>query len=163
MSGILLLWVGRRGTPPWDALAREYEGRLERFVPFSAVRVRPAAGRRGDPARALAEEAAAVRRHLSRDDVLAVLDEGGRERTTEALAAWLEEYRHPGRRLVLVIGSDLGLDAGLKKEAREIVSLSKLTLPHQLARVLLLEQLYRCFDLLAGGPYHRGGGARSEV
>ena len=43
MSGILLLWVGRRGAPPWDALAAEYEGRLARLVPFSAVRVRPAA------------------------------------------------------------------------------------------------------------------------
>ncbi len=159
MSGVLLLWVGRRGGAPWEALAGDYEARLARLTAFATVRVRPAAGRRLDPARALAEEAAAVRRHLARDDVLAVLDERGRERTTEALAAWLEEYRRLGRRLVLLIGSDLGVDPGFKKEARELISLSRLTLPHPLARVLLLEQLYRCFDLLAGGPYHRGGGA----
>jgi 23S rRNA (pseudouridine1915-N3)-methyltransferase len=55
-----------------------------------------------------------------------------------------------------VIGSDLGVDSGLKSEADELFALSRLTLPHGLARLLLLEQLYRVCDLLAGGQYHRG-------
>ena len=55
-----------------------------------------------------------------------------------------------------MIGSDLGVDLSLKKQASELFALSRLTLPHALARVLLLEQLYRAIDLLAGGPYHRG-------
>ena len=76
-------------------------------------------------------------------------------RTTEALAAWLSERRRHGR-TVLVVGSDLGLDEGVKSAARELLALSRLTLPHQLARLVLLEQLYRACDLLAGGQYHRG-------
>jgi 23S rRNA (pseudouridine1915-N3)-methyltransferase len=56
---------------------------------------------------------------------------------------------------VFVIGSDLGLDGGLKAGAHERFALSRLTLPHALARVVLLEQLYRACDLLAGGQYHR--------
>jgi 23S rRNA (pseudouridine1915-N3)-methyltransferase len=83
------------------------------------------------------------------------MDEHGRERTTEELAAWLSRQRNLGR-TVFVIGSDLGVDLSLKKQASELFSLSRLTLPHALARVLLLEQLYRAGDLLAGGPYHRG-------
>jgi 23S rRNA (pseudouridine1915-N3)-methyltransferase len=57
---------------------------------------------------------------------------------------------------VFVIGSDLGLDSSLKNEADELFALSRMTLSHGLARLLLLEQLYRATDLLAGGQYHRG-------
>jgi 23S rRNA (pseudouridine1915-N3)-methyltransferase len=58
--------------------------------------------------------------------------------------------------MAFVIGSDLGLDGELKAAAQERLALSRLTLPHHLARLLLLEQLYRASDLLAGGQYHRG-------
>jgi 23S rRNA (pseudouridine1915-N3)-methyltransferase len=119
------------------------------------IRVRPAAGRGHDPARALALEGGEILRHLRDTDHVVALDEAGRERTTTALASWLEECRRRGR-LVLVIGSDLGLAASVKSRAAELLALSKLTLPHLMARVLLLEQLYRAADLLAGGAYHRG-------
>ncbi len=154
LSGVLLLWVGRRAPDPFEALADEFGARLARHLPFAAVRVRPASGRRGDPKRALAEEAAAVRNHLAPGDTVVALDEAGRERNTAELAAWLEARRRGGR-TVFVIGSDLGLDSGLKADAHELLALSRLTLPHALARVVLLEQLYRACDLLAGGQYHR--------
>ncbi len=154
LIGVLLLWVGRRAPEPFEALADEFGGRLARHLPFAAVRVRPASGRGADPKRALAEEADAIRRHLAAGDVVVALDEGGRERSTEELAAWLGERRQRGR-TVFVIGSDLGLDGSLKAAAHERLALSRLTLPHALARVVLLEQLYRACDLLAGGQYHR--------
>ncbi len=153
VSGVLLLWTGRRAAEPVEALAQEFSGRLERHLPFASVRLRPASGR-ADPQRALAAEADAVRRHLAPGDTLVVLDETGRERSSEELAAWLAARRRQGR-TVFVIGSDLGVDAGLKAAAHERLSLSRLTLPHALARVVLLEQLYRACDLLAGGQYHR--------
>jgi 23S rRNA (pseudouridine1915-N3)-methyltransferase len=154
VNGVLLLWVGRQAPEPFEALAREFGARLARHVPFATTRVRPASGRGHDPKRALAEEADAIRRHLAPGDTVVALDETGRERTTGELAAWLGERRGRGR-TVFVVGSDLGLDAGFKAGAHERLALSRLTLPHALARVVLLEQLYRACDLLAGGQYHR--------
>jgi 23S rRNA (pseudouridine1915-N3)-methyltransferase len=155
VNAVVVVWVGRRAPAAFETIAAEYAARLSRHLPFHEVRVRPAAGRQGDPRRALAEEAAAVRRHLLPGDTVAALDERGRERTTGELADWLEGRRRAGR-TVFVIGSDLGLDPDLKGEADETLALSRLTLPHALARVLLLEQLYRVADLRAGGQYHRG-------
>ncbi len=155
VNGVLVVWVGRRPPAPVEALAGEYAGRLARFVPFREVRVPPAEGRAGDPRRALAKERAAIARHLEAGDTVVALDERGRERTTDELARWLAARPGPGR-TVFVVGSDLGLDPELKGGAHELFALSRLTLPHHLARVLLLEQLYRACDLLAGGQYHRG-------
>ena len=155
MSEVVLIWVGRRAPEEWEALAGDYADRLVRRLTLTEIRVRPASGRRDDRRRALAGEAAAIRRHLRPADTVVALDEHGRERTTEELARWLAA-RLPLGRTVFLLGSDLGLDPSLKKEAAELLSLSRLTLPHALARVLLLEQLYRVCDLWAGGQYHRG-------
>jgi 23S rRNA (pseudouridine1915-N3)-methyltransferase len=155
MNGIVLLWVGRRAPEPYEALCREYARRLSRHVPFSEVRIQPAEGRSGDRRRALAREAEKIRRHLAPGDGVASLDERGRERTTEELARWLRD-RTSLKRVAFVIGSDLGLDSGLKDGADDLIALSRLTLPHHLVRLVLLEQLYRACDLLAGGQYHRG-------
>ena len=149
------MWVGRRAPEPYEALCREYSKRLNRHLPFSEVRVQPAEGRSGDPRRALAKEAEKIRRHLTPGDTVASLDERGRERTTEELARWLRD-RTSLKRVAFVIGSDLGLDAEFKAGANDLISLSRLTLPHSLVRLVLLEQLYRVCDLLAGGQYHRG-------
>ncbi|MGD1146561.1 MAG: 23S rRNA (pseudouridine(1915)-N(3))-methyltransferase RlmH [Thermoanaerobaculaceae bacterium] len=156
LSRVLLVWVGRRAPEPLEALTEVYARRVARFFPFSEVRVPPAEGRAGDPHRALAREAAAIRKHLEPSDTLVALDERGRERTTAELARWLDERSQTGR-TAFVIGSDLGLDEELKAAAQERLALSRLTLPHHLVRLLLLEQLYRASDLLAGGQYHRGG------
>ncbi len=154
MSGVLLLWVGRQAPAAWDQLAEEYRRRIARLAPISEVRVRPEAGRTGDPARALRREAARLREYLKQGDTLIVLDERGRQMTSEQLAGWLS-LRLAGGRVVLVIGSDLGTDEPLRREAREVWALSRLTLPHLLARVVVLEQLYRALDIIAGGGYHR--------
>ena len=154
MTAVLLLWVGRRAPEAVETLARDYAGRLSRHLPFLEFRIRPTVGR-GDPRRARAEEAAALRRHLRAGDVVVALDEHGRERSTAELSRWLARRRGGGR-IVFLIGSDLGLDPDLKGEAAETLALSRMTLPHALARVLLLEQLYRACDVLSGGQYHRG-------
>ena len=155
-AGVSVVWVGRRPAAPWEALAEEYATRIARFVPFEEVRVRPSSGRAHAGAQALAREAAAVLEHVSPGDALVALDEHGRQRTTLDFAGWLGRQRDAGRAVVFVVGSDLGLAEAIKVRAHERMSLSAMTLPHALARVLLLEQLYRAFDLLAGGRYHRG-------
>ncbi|MGE5236840.1 MAG: 23S rRNA (pseudouridine(1915)-N(3))-methyltransferase RlmH [Acidobacteriota bacterium] len=156
VTGLAVVWVGRRGSPAVEELAVGYRDRIVRFVPCVEIRIRPAAGRGGDPARAVAVEGVAIRSHLRPGDAVVALDERGRERTTEEFSTWLAT-RLPAGRVVFVIGSDLGLDGSVKTLARESFSLSRLTLPHQLARVVLLEQLYRSLDLASGGSYHRSG------
>lgn len=155
MRGLLLLWFGRRGSDAVEQLADDYRGRIARFLPIAEQRLRPAIGRGGDRAATLRREAAELRRHLSAGDQLIVLDEHGRQMTTAELSAFLGEATGRGR-VVFVVGSDLGLAEELRSEARLELALSRLTLPHHLARVVLLEQLYRALDLAAGGPYHRG-------
>lgn len=155
MRSALLLWVGKRADPAFESIAADYRTRIARQLAFEEVRVRPTPGRAGDPRRALAAEAAEIRHHLRPTDWIVALDERGRDRTTVELSGWLAE-RLEHERLVFVIGSDLGLAGEIKTAARELFALSRLTLPHQLARVLLLEQLYRALDLAAGGAYHRG-------
>ncbi len=156
MKGLLLLWFGRRGPDGVEQLAEEYRSRIARFLPIAERRLRPAVGQRADRAGTLEREAEQVRRHLCAGDQLVALDESGRQLTTTELSAFLQEAAGRGR-VVFAIGSDLGLAEGLRREARLELALSRLTLPHQLARVILLEQLYRALDLAAGGPYHRGG------
>ncbi len=154
MSPLLVIWVGKRGSRGVEELAAEYVSRISRHMPCSDLRLRPAAGRQ-DPRRALAAEAGAIRSHLRPDDTVVALAEEGPERTSRELASWLSRRRRRGR-TVFLIGSDLGLEPELKASAHERLALSRLTLPHQLARLVLLEQLYRACDLLAGGQYHRG-------
>ena len=85
---------------------------------------------------------------------MCALDREGRQRSSPELARWLEERRGQSRDLCFIIGGPLGLDAALLEEAAERLSLGAPTLPHQLARVVLLEQLFRAHKILAGEPYH---------
>ena len=154
MSGVVLLWVGRPAPRPWEELAEEYRRRIARHVALTEVRVRPGEGRAGDRARVLRTEAVRVREYLKAGDTLVVFDEVGRQLTSVQLGERLAARRAAGR-VVLVIGSDLGVDEQLRSEAAEVWALSRLTLPHQLARVLVLEQLYRAMEIATGGRYHR--------
>lgn len=154
MNGIVVLWTGRPAPRAVEEMAEEYAARIARLVPFREIRLRPEAGRDGDHARVRRREAARVREYLEPGDALLVLDERGRQLASEELSRRVTARLAVGR-LVLVVGSDLGVDDSLREEAAEVWALSRLTLPHLLARVVLLEQLYRGLDIAAGGRYHR--------
>lgn len=154
--GVLVLWTGKRAPAAWEELVEQYRKRVSRLVPCEDVRLRPATGRTGERGRVLSQEAAQLVGHLSPHDALVALDERGSELDSEGLAAWLGQ-RWLRTRVVLAVGSDLGLLPELVRRAELRLSLSRLTLPHALARLVLWEQLYRAADLLAGGGYHRGG------
>lgn len=150
---LLVVWTGRRRRDEWEALCADYRQRVERFVPVRdlVLRLQP-----GDGAERLAAEAAAVRQALPEPCRRVVLDRRGRALSSRDLAAWLgrtlEEWPHA---LAFVLGSDLGVDPGLVREADLTLSLGPLTLPHSLARLVLYEQLYRCLSLTSGMKYHR--------
>lgn len=151
-----LLYVGARPEPAWEALCALYRTRLQRFVTWQEKRLPLAPGRRHDPKGALAREAKAILQELSGNERMVALDERGREWSTGELAEFLRAHLPLGT-LVFVIGSDLGLHPEVLERASVRWSLSRLTLPHQLVRLVVLEQLYRALDLLAGGSYHRAG------
>ncbi len=132
---VTVLAVGRL-RPPYVDDAAHYLKMLGRYATVDVVELRE----EDDVARRVPERAFAV-----------LLDAGGRQMTSEGFAGWLEERRHEGRPLCFVVGGAFGLElprADLK------LSLGRMTLPHQLARVVLLEQLYRAHRILAGEPYH---------
>ena len=110
----------------------------------------------GEGAERLAAEAAALRRALPAPCRRVVLDRRGRSLTSPQLADWLQAQRDGWpHALGFLLGSDLGLDESLRGEADMALSLGPLTLPHQLARLVLYEQLYRALSLAAGMKYHR--------
>ncbi len=87
---------------------------------------------------------------------LVALDEGGKQGSSDRFANLLKRYEEgPQQGIVLVIGSDLGLHHSIRDQADEVVSLSPMTLPHLMARLVLWEQLFRTTDILGPGNYHR--------
>lgn len=135
----------------------EYAGRLEHHFPIEVIEVRDADRRRGGrPADWRAKEADALLRAAPAGAALVALDEQGAQLDSRGLAKWLGDQRDAGTRaLAFVIGGPDGLDARVREAAPTVWSLGRLTLPHELARLVLLEQLYRAATLLAGQPYHR--------
>jgi 23S rRNA (pseudouridine1915-N3)-methyltransferase len=152
-----VLWFGRPAASPYEDQVASYRKRVSQRWPAEDRAVRPVAGGRdADPARALAAEAELVARQLPEGWRVVAMDEGGRATSSEDFAHWLAELESGGvRGVVFVIGSDLGLDEALKARAHKRMSLSTMTLAHQLARVVLWEQLFRATHILGGGGYHR--------
>jgi 23S rRNA (pseudouridine1915-N3)-methyltransferase len=102
-----------------------------------------------------AKEAVKIREALPKGVHIIALDERGKDLSTQDLANQLSTWRQDGKDIALLIGGADGLDAELKKEAASMMRLSSMTLPHAMARVLLVEQLYRAWTILQGHPYHR--------
>lgn len=106
-------------------------------------------------ARAVSLEAQRIRERLRDDDITVALEVGGKPWSTEQLAQQAEGWRLAGRDVALLVGGPDGLLPALSASADQRWSLSPLTLPHPLVRVMLAEQLYRAWTLLVGHPYHR--------
>jgi len=151
-----LIAVGER-MPAWvaDGFA-EYKKRLSRELPLDLVEIRLGARGKGrDPARAIAEEGAAVRAALPKDAHVVALDGRGSVWSSEELAAELKRWRMQGRELAFLIGGPDGHAADVLTASHQRWSLGPLTLPHMLVRLVVAEQLYRAATMLAGHPYHR--------
>jgi 23S rRNA (pseudouridine1915-N3)-methyltransferase len=151
---IRLVVVGRPRGPLREAAA-DYEGRLARALRLEVVEVREEPLQRGTVAEVLAREAARIRPHVE-GLRLVCLDRAGDALASEALAELVRDLEEtPPQRTAFVIGGSAGIDPALLARADRRLSLGPLTLPHQLARVVLCEQLYRATTILRGEPYHR--------
>lgn len=133
-----------------------YLERLRRYALTEWVEVKPARIKKGRPQQEIlsAEGASIVKRLLPRDYLIA-LDRSGKALDSKGLAARIDELSFSHNRLTYVIGGPLGLSKDVLNRAREILSLSRLTLTHEMSRLLLLEQLYRAFTILNNEKYHK--------
>ncbi len=154
---ISIVAIGQRQSEWADAAVDDY---LSRFpsdykVELKALKAESRSGQTQDPDRARAAEAARIRSALPAGCAVVALDERGKDWTTQQLAQQLSRWRDASEPVAFVIGGPDGLDDTIKRDARLQLRLSSMTLPHALARVVLVEQIYRAWSILAGHPYHR--------
>jgi len=147
--------VGQR-MPDWAQTA--YDDYAKRFPPelrvdIKTVKTEPRGSKTLETL--LAAERARIEAQIPRGTRVVVLDERGTALTTKALAERLKAWQLEGDDVALVIGGPDGLEPAFRQAAHERIRLSDLTLPHALARVLLIEQLYRAWSVNANHPYHR--------
>jgi 23S rRNA (pseudouridine1915-N3)-methyltransferase len=141
------LSVGRDRSGLFEPAVQEYAGRLRKQhdVELVELKEQPSAEK----------EAAVVLQKCGPRDVLVCLDERGKILSSPELAVQLGRWRDEGRDVVFAIGGDEGHDAAVRERAQLVWSLSRLVMPHRLARVVVLEQVYRAFTILRGEPYHK--------
>ncbi len=139
-------WIGKTREAAIRSLGDEYLKRLQRYIATE--------GQEFVSEATLLKSADKPGRTRP---VLILLDSRGKQLSSEELAEVLRSHQECGtQELIFAIGPADGWSAGSRKHAQQLLSLGKLTLPHELARVVLLEQLYRGFTILAGHPYHSG-------
>jgi 23S rRNA (pseudouridine1915-N3)-methyltransferase len=153
---LIIAAVGTR-MPDWvDTAFAEYQKRMPREARIRLVEIKPEKREGGKTAQQMMQaEAARIEAALPKDCYRVVLDERGKQWTSVALAENLQRWLAAGRDTALIVGGADGLAAEIKTRADLAWSLSVLTLPHILVRVLLAEQLYRAASILQNHPYHR--------
>jgi len=151
-----LIAAGTR-LPDWvNAGFREYQKRLRTPLILELQEISVATRRAGEnPQRAVAREGEDMLAVLKPDDYVVALEVAAKSMSTEQLSDWLEERLQEGRPLALLIGGPDGLAPQCRERANQSWSLSPLTLPHALVRIVVAEQIYRAMSLRAGHPYHR--------
>ena len=151
-----LIAAGTR-LPDWvnDGF-REYQKRLRTPLSLDLIEIPVATRRPGEnPQRAISREGETMLAALGREDYAVALEVAGKSMTTEQVSSWLALRLRDACPLALLIGGPDGLADACRARAQESWSLSPLTLPHALVRVVLAEQIYRAMSLSAGHPYHR--------
>ena len=145
---IKVAWIGKTKEAAIASLTDEYLKRISRYVPVDGITLR-------DEADLLAKFGSGAKANSK--STLVLLDSRGKEFTSEQFAKFIGDYqdRNP-LPLVFAIGGADGFSADARSSAQLVVSLGKMTLAHELARVALLEQIYRAFTILKGHPYHSG-------
>jgi 23S rRNA (pseudouridine1915-N3)-methyltransferase len=152
---LVIVAVGQRvpdwAQTAWDDYAKRFPPELK--VELKAVKTEPRGSKTLDTL--LAAERERIESAIPKNARIVALDERGTNLTTKALALRLTDWQLGGDDVALIIGGPDGLQSAFRQAAHERIRLSDLTLPHAMARVLLIEQLYRAWSVNAGHPYHR--------
>ena len=137
-------WIGKTKEPAIQSLTDEYLKRIGRYIPVEGVSLKDEAGLKNVGGRGVRS-------------FLVLLDSRGKQLSSEELAKFLGNYQDQSSvQLVFAIGPANGFSEETRQSASLLLSLGKITLAHELARVVLLEQVYRAFTILKGHPYHLG-------
>jgi 23S rRNA (pseudouridine1915-N3)-methyltransferase len=154
---ITILAVGQR-QPAWvDAAVSDFLGRLpaDFKVELKEIKAESRSGGTDEASRAMTAEALRLRAALPAGATVVALDESGQDWPTARFAQAMQRWRDEAIPVAFVIGGADGLEPSLKRSASLLLRLSSMTLPHALARVVLAEQIYRAWSILARHPYHR--------
>ena len=156
MRHVKILPFGKLKEPYLRQACAEYEKRLGTYCKLESVELPPAAlpdmPTAAQIEQALSAEAKLAREKIVKGACVIALCVEGRQMSSEQFAAWIDAQPNE---IAILIGSSEGMDEELKARANLRLSLSAMTFPHQLARVMLLEQLYRAFQINTGGKYHK--------
>jgi 23S rRNA (pseudouridine1915-N3)-methyltransferase len=156
MLKIKIIALGKFKEQAYKDLEKEFLKRLSPFAKISLVELAEVSyGKNPDIERVKEKEAAIIANHLPSDAIIILLEEKGTLRSSPDFAKFIERIGGMGREIVFVLGSGIGLHESLHQYSNYTISLSLLTFPHNLARILLEEQIYRACTILAGKEYHK--------
>jgi 23S rRNA (pseudouridine1915-N3)-methyltransferase len=145
---IKVAWIGKTKEPAIQALTEEYLKRISRYAEIAGVALKDEA--------AILSLASGERQENRERHKLVLLDSRGKQFSSEELAKFLEREQLNATPLLFAIGGSDGFSEEARRNAGLMLSIGKMTLPHELARVVLVEQLYRAFTILKNHPYHLG-------
>jgi 23S rRNA (pseudouridine1915-N3)-methyltransferase len=152
---VILLVVGKTTDKRLAALVDEYAARIGHYVPFEIAVVPDVKGVGRDADTVREAEGQALLRRIEPADRLVLLDEGGTEMTSRQMAAFVEKrLAMGGKRLVFAVGGATGFAPSVRNRADDVLSLSRMTMTHQMVRLFFAEQMYRAFTIIKGEKYH---------
>ena len=159
MLKITIVALGKIKEKPLEKLIEEYVKRLGRYAKIQVIELLdqpvPPHPSKGEIERVLLQEEKEILKKIGEKAWVVSLCIEGKEVDSQGMANWLSAAAHQTSEMVFVLGSSHGLSDEIKKRSQWLLSLSKMTFPHNLARLMLLEQLYRSFKMLQGEPYHK--------
>lgn len=155
LGHVTIAAVGRLRERYWLAAQEEYIRRLKNYTDFKLVEVKDAVGKSLPDAVAIAREGEQLLAAVPRGARLILMSAEGRSMSSPELADFLQAQLETHGQLVFLIGGPIGFDPTVVSIAHDRLALSHMTFPHELARIMLLEQLYRAFTILHGEPYHK--------
>lgn len=155
MKGVLIV-VGKTTDKRFDTIIQEYVERINHYIPFSVEVVPELKNTKGLSQNEQKErEGELILRSLQTGDYVVLLDEHGSERSSMDFSTWMQKKMSAGpKRLVFIVGGPYGFSSSVHQRGNEEVSLSRMTLSHQMVRMFFVEQIYRAMTILNGEPYH---------
>lgn len=155
MKGVLIV-VGKTTDKRFESIIQEYVERISHYIPFTIEVIPELKNTKGLSQNEQKErEGELILRNIQAGDYVVLLDEHGSERSSMDFSAWMQKKMAAGpKRLVFIVGGPYGFSDSVHKRGNEEVSLSRMTLSHQMVRMFFVEQIYRAMTILNGEPYH---------
>lgn len=156
MKSIDFIFVGKSKNAAFAALEKEYHAKIHHHLPSSHIEIIRDAPADLPEDKRREKDAKSIAALCTKSDVLIACDETGQSLDTIILSRKLRGWYELGQRVIFAVGGAYGMDLAALPANKTVLRLSDLTLPHELARIVLLEQVYRCLTLWAGTGYHHG-------